>query len=105
MYGYTAHIPAPAEAYHAMHKAVTEVVSEDGGGEGLILHLAYETDRGVDLTEVWESKADLDTFNATVFPKAMARAGVSMDGPPPETDEFYPIGVMVPAAYTSNATS
>ena len=105
MYGYTMHIPAPAEAYLALHKAVADVVREDGGGEGLILHLAYETDRGFDLTEVWESKEDLDTFNATVFPKAMARAGVPMDGPPPETDEFDPIGVMVPAAYTSDATT
>ena len=103
MYGYTMHIPAPAEAYQAMHKAVLEVVGEDGGGDGLILHLALETDQGFDLTEVWESKEQLDAFNKTVFPKAMTRAGVSMDGPPPETVEIDPIGVMTPGPLTSDA--
>jgi hypothetical protein len=103
MYGYTMHIPAPAEAYQAMHKAVLEVVGEDGGGDGLILHLALKTDQGFDLTEGWESKEQLDAFNKTVFPKAMARAGVSMDGPPPETVEFDPIGVMTPGPFTSDA--
>ncbi len=103
MYGYTMHIPAPAEAYRAMHKAVLEVIGEDGGGDGLILHLAHEKDLGVDLTEVWESKDQLDAFNETVFPKAMARAGVSMEGPPPETVEFDPIGVMTAGPFTSDA--
>ena len=103
MYGYTMHIPAPAEAYRAMHKAVLEVIGEDGGGDGLILHLALETDQGFDLTEVWESKEQLDAFNKTVFPKAMTRAGVSMEGPPPKTVEFDPIGVMTPGPFTSDA--
>ena len=103
MYGYTMHIPAPAEAYRAMHTAVLEVIGEDGGGDGLILHLAHETEQGFDLTEVWESKEHLDAFNETVMPKAMARAGVPMDGPPPETEEFDPIGVMAPRAFTSDA--
>jgi hypothetical protein len=53
------HIPAPIEVYQAMHKAVLEVMEEDGGGEGLVLHLAYPTQAGFDLTEVWESKEDL----------------------------------------------
>jgi hypothetical protein len=105
MYGYTMHIPAPGEAYLAMHKAVMDVMSEEGGGEGLILHLAYETDLGFDLTEVWESKTQLDAFNETVFPKAMARAGVPMDGPPPETVAFDPLGVVTPRPFTSDATA
>jgi hypothetical protein len=105
MYGYTMHIPAPAAAYHAMHKAVMDVMDEDGGGEGLILHLAYETDRGFDLTEVWESKEQFEAFNQTVFPKAMTRAEVPMDGPQPETVEFDPIGLMIPRPFTSDATA
>lgn len=40
------HVPAPIEAYQAIHKAVMEVIGEHGGGEGLVLHLAYATDRG-----------------------------------------------------------
>jgi hypothetical protein len=84
LYGYTMHIPAPIEVYQAMHKAVLEVMDEEGGGGGLVLHLAYPTQAGFDLTEVWESKEELDTFNRDVFPKAMARAGMPMDGPSPQ---------------------
>jgi quinol monooxygenase YgiN len=102
MYGYTTHVPAPIEAYKAVHQAVLEVVAEDGGTEGLVLHLAYATDQGFDLTEVWESKEQFDAFNRDVFPKAMARAGVPMEGPAPEIIEFDPVGVMTPRAFTSN---
>lgn len=102
MYGYTMHVPAPAEDYLALHAAVTEVVAEDGGGEGLVLHLAHATTEGFDLTEVWESKEQLDAFNATVWPKAMERAGIPMDGPPPTPTEFEPLAVVTPRAFTSD---
>jgi len=103
MYGYTIHIPAPIEVYHAMHEAVLAVVDEEGGAEGLVVHLAYPTDDGFDLTEVWESKEGLDAFNHDVFPKAMARAGMPMDGPQPQPIEFTPAAVMTPRAFTSSA--
>ena len=102
MYGYTMHIPAPPEVYKALHKAVLEVVDEDGGGDGLLLHLVRETDDGCDLTEVWESKDQLRDFNETVFPKAVARSGVPMEGPPPEAVEFDPIVMVTPRAFTSD---
>jgi hypothetical protein len=41
MHGYTMNIPASIEVYRAMHKAVLEVMDEEGGGGGLVLHLAY----------------------------------------------------------------
>ncbi|GAA2022558.1 hypothetical protein GCM10009740_09450 [Terrabacter terrae] len=66
MYGYTLHFPAPIEAYLAMHQAVLQVLAEEGGGDGLLVHVAYPTDRGFDLTEVWESKEHLDAFNREV---------------------------------------
>jgi len=103
MYGYTTHVRAPIEAYKAVHQAVLEVVAEDGGdSEGLVVHLAYATDRGFDLTEVWQSKEQFDAFNREVFPKAMARAGVPMDGPEPELVEFDPVGVITPRAFTTD---
>lgn len=105
MYGCTLHIPAPIETYHAMHKAVLEVLNDEGGGEGLLLHLAYPTDEGFDLTEVWESKEHLDAFNRDVFPKAMARAGMPVNGPQPKPIEFTPAGVMTPRAFTSEAVA
>lgn len=105
MYGFTMHVPAPIEAYQAIHKAVMEVIGEHGGGEGLVLHLAYATDRGFDLTEVWESKEQLDAFNQNVLPKAVALAGVPTDGPEPEILEFEPAGVMTPRTHDSDAVS
>ena len=103
MYGYTMHLPVPPEAYLAMHRAMVDVIDEEGGGEGLILHLAYQTDHGCDLTEVWESKERLDAFNETVFPKAMARAGMAFDGPRPEAVEFDPLAVTTPRGFSSDA--
>jgi hypothetical protein len=105
MYGFTMHIPAPVEAYQAMHKAVMEVAEEEGGGEGLLLHLAYPTDQGFALTEVWETKEHLEAFNRDVMPKAMARAGVPMDGPQPEPTEFTAAGLVIPRAFTSDAVT
>ena len=103
MYGYTMHFPAPIDAYLAMHKAVLEVLDEEGGDDGLLLHFAYPTDRGFDLTEVWESKKHLDTFNREVFPKAMSRAGLPADGPLPAPEEFTPAALMTPRAFNSDA--
>ena len=105
MYGYVLHFPAPIDAYLAMHRAVLEVMSEDGGGEGLLLHFAHPTDQGFDLTEVWESKEHLDAFNRDIFPKAMSRAGLPMGGPPPEPDECTPTVVMTPRAFNSDAVA
>jgi hypothetical protein len=107
MYAYTMHIPAPIEAYEAMHKAVLEVMEEEGAGagDGLLLHLAYATDEGFDLTEVWESKEQLDAFNEDVFSKAMTRSGISMDGPAPEPVEFVPAGLVLPRAFTLDAVT
>ena len=106
MYGYTMHVAAPIEAYEAMHDAVTAFVAEEQGGvEGLILHLAYATDRGFDLTEVWESREQFEAFSRDVFPRALARAGVSMVGPEPEVVEFDPAAVMTPQAFTSDTMS
>ena len=106
MYGYTLHFPAPIDAYLAMHKAVLEVLDEEGeAAEGLLLHFAYPTERGFDLTEVWESKEHLDTFNRDVFPKAMSRAGLPADSPQPPPEEFTPAAVMTPRAFSTDAVS
>jgi hypothetical protein len=105
MYAYTMHIPAPIEVYEASHKAVLEVMDEEGGGagDGLLMHLAYATDQGFDLTEVWESKEQLDAFNQDVFAKAMGRIGMSMDGPQPEPVEFVPAGLVTSRAFALDA--
>jgi hypothetical protein len=96
MYGITNHVAAPVEAYQAVHRAVMEVVAEQGGGDGLVLHLAYATEEGFDVLEVWDSRVEADAFYGTIMPIAMERAGLPSDGPAPRTEEFRPIGVLVP---------
>ena len=75
MYAYTLVVPGPPDVYLAMHRAVLDVVSEDGGGDGLLLHLVRGPDHGCELTEVWESKDRLDQFNNTVFPRPSPNPG------------------------------
>ena len=96
MYGYTMHAEAPIEVYNALHAAIVAIVGD--GVDGLVLHVAHPTERGFDLTEVWESKEQVEDFNRTVVPQAMARAGLAMDGPPPEIVEFDPVVVITPRA-------
>jgi len=100
MYGMTTHVTAPAEAYRVAHKAVMDVVAEQGGGEGLLLHVAYATEEGFDIVEVWESREQAEAFNTTVMPLAMQRAGMPTDAPEPRVEEFDPLGVLVPTAPT-----
>lgn len=102
MYGSTTHVSAPTETYQAVHRAVMEVVAEQGGGDGLVLHVAYATQEGFDVLEVWDSREQAEAFNDSVMPVAFERAGVPADRPQPSVDEFEPIGVLVPAG-SSNA--
>ena len=103
MYGYVLHFPAPIDVYLTMHRAVLEVLAEDGGSEGLLVHFAYPTDEGFDLTEVWESKDACEAFNRDVFPKAMSRTGLPMGRSRPEPVDFVTAALMTPRAFSSDA--
>jgi hypothetical protein len=99
MYGFTTYVSGPKETYQVVHRAVMDVVTERGsGGEGLVLHVAYTTDEGFAVVEVWESREQSDAFYDTIMPLAMERAGVPADAPEPRIEEFETIGVLVPAA-------
>jgi hypothetical protein len=82
--------------YPTVHKAVTDIIQEHGGGEGLILHVAYPTEEGFDVVEVWESREHAERFDTTVLTLALQRAGAE-DRPAPVREEFDPLGVMVPS--------
>ncbi|GAB3888290.1 hypothetical protein [Terrabacter terrigena] len=105
MYGYQLHVPAPIDVYLAMHRAVQEVLDEEGDSEGLLVHFAYPVHDGFSLVEVWETKEQLETFNREVFPKAMSRAGLSMGDAQPEPVEFTPAVLMTPRAFSSDAAT
>lgn len=95
MYGRTQHVGAPPEMYPKVHAAVLDLVREQGGGDGLVLHLARPTEQGFDVVEVWESREQAEAFDRNVLKLALERAGAE-DRPAPTTEEFEPLGVMVP---------
>lgn len=100
MYGYTMHMPASIDVYKAMHKAVVDIADEEDI-KGLVLHLVHATDRGFALTEVWESKEQMEAFNRTVIPQARLIAQLPAEGPDPELEEFDPV-VVISQAFNSD---
>ncbi len=74
-----------------MYKKTSEAVGKDAP-PGLIVHLAFETDRGMRFIDVWESEAQLDQFREQrlrpIVDKVMAESGRSREdmGPPQEED-------------------
>ena len=100
MYGYTMRVEQPISTYEAMHRAVMDVAGDDV--PGLIVHFAHPTPRGFELTEVWETKDQLDTFTREVMPRVMQAAGTGADASRTELVEFDPVVVVTPRAYTSD---
>jgi hypothetical protein len=99
MYGYVLRSQEPIQAYNALHKEVVDLVGTDDP-EGLLVHIAYPTDQGYDMLEVWEAKDQLDAFNRDIVSQAFQRLGIPMDGPQPKVVEFEPVEVITPRAYT-----
>jgi hypothetical protein len=73
-------------------RAVVEAVSADVGAaenppDGLIVHIAIETNDGVRIVDIWDTAEHFERFNAERLDasvgKVMAEHGLSMDGPPP----------------------
>ena len=57
-WGVTVDVAAPVELYDALHAALLERTGS--AVEGLLVHLARETDDGFQVIEVWESRADYE---------------------------------------------
>ena len=93
-YGVVVKVPAPITAYEASHG---EIMKATGGEspKGMIFHVARETDDGFEMVDVWESKQDYDKFGAEVVGPAVARAGIDVSGPQPQSVEFTPTGLML----------
>jgi hypothetical protein len=100
MYGYTMAVAQDIGAYQALHRAVMDRAGDNL--EGLILHMAAPTANGFEVTEVWESKDLLDSFNRDVLPAAMQEAGVALDPANAQVTEFTPVVVITPGSYSSD---
>jgi hypothetical protein len=80
-------------------RADLEAVGQEMGAyenppTGLIAHVATETEGGVHVVDIWESREDYDRFSTErlgpAVGKVAAERGIPMDGPPATiiTDAF-----------------
>jgi hypothetical protein len=96
-FGYVLDVPAPIEAYDALHAEILR--RSDGRNDGLLLHVGRATPGGFQVLEVWESRELFDRFNAEVIGPATAElTGGQPPAQEPAMDAFEPRGLIVPAA-------
>lgn len=89
-------VPAPIEAYDAVHATVMAAV---GTMEtGMLVHIGRATETGFQIIEVWESKEHSDRFGRDVAGPAIVEAfgPDARIGPPPF--EFDVRGLIIPSA-------
>jgi hypothetical protein len=71
------------------YEAVMDILDLDADPpRGLICHAACEVDGHVDVTDVWETQGDIDTFFETRLGKAMAEVGIEPSQPPVFREAF-----------------
>jgi hypothetical protein len=99
MYAILSRVPAPIEAYDALHAAVKRR-SEGQATDGLLVHIGRPIDDGFEVIEVWESREQYERFTRDVVGPALAEV---MPGTPPPApgqgyDEIDVRGLVLPAA-------
>lgn len=99
-YGEIVRVRAPIEAYHALHKQISELMGSSIPA-GAIVHIARPTDDGFEVIEVWESKEQADAFNRDVLGPAIAKVGAEASGPEPQIVGFEPTTAITFKAYSS----
>ena len=89
-------VPAPIEAYDAVHATIMAAVGDIE--TGMLLHIGRPTETGFQIIEVWESKEHSDRFGREIAAPAIAKAfgPDAQIGPPPV--EFELRGLVVPSA-------
>jgi hypothetical protein len=94
-------VGAPVQLYNAFHAAL---VKHTGGRiDGLLAHVAWPTESGFRMIEVWTSKKARDRAGQEVIPQAWAAltaGGAGPVGDPPEerVQELDTCGLVIPSA-------
>ena len=95
-YGFVMDVPAPIEAYEAMHAEIVSRITEPI--EGLLFHVSRPTGRGFQILEVWDSKEQFQRYDAEIVQPVVAEMSRGQTPPEPATEEFDPLGLIVPSA-------
>ena len=97
MYSFTIAVPAPIEAYDGLHHALIDVTG--GEVDGMLLHLARQTETGYEVTEVWRSKEAFDRFAADTLGPVLADLS-GRDAPPPIMIQPFDLqGLLIPSEH------
>jgi hypothetical protein len=95
-YGFVMDVPAPVEAYEAMHAEINRRVTEPV--EGMLFHLGRATDRGFQIVEVWDSKEHFQHYDARYVQPVVAELTRGRPMGEVAVQEFEPRGLVVPSA-------
>jgi hypothetical protein len=95
-YGFVQDVPLPIEAYVAMHAEIGRRAA--GRVEGLLFHVARATGAGFQIIEVWDSKEQFQRYDAEIIRPVVAEMSGGQTPPEPATEEFEPLGLIVPSA-------
>ena len=94
-------VGAPVQLYDAFHAAL---IKHTGGRiDGLLAHLAWPTDSGFRMIEVWTSKEARERAGHQVIPQVWAAltatgAGPGGDLPEEQAQELDTSGLIIPSA-------
>jgi len=75
---YFAHGGFTPEKYASVLKQLGDAGA--GAPQGRTLHVALETDGGIQVFDIWESQEEFEAFGATLLP-ILAAAGVELNDP------------------------
>ena len=95
-YGFVMDVPAPIEAYEALHAELTRRIT--GPVEGMLFHVGRATVRGFQIIEVWDSKEQFERYDAEIVQPVLADMSGGRPTGEPSVEEFEPRGLIVPAA-------
>lgn len=94
MYSFTVDVPAPIEAYDALHQAIRAAT---GGGQypGLLVHIAHATATGFQILEVWQDRESYERFDVEIAVPIMTQFGGGHAPEAPQPDAFELRGFVV----------
>jgi hypothetical protein len=96
-WGVTVDVAAPVELYDALHAALLERTG--AAVDGLLVHIARETDTGFQVIEVWESRAEYDRYADGVLAAVLSELAGSRASRADQTERPFDVrGLVLPRA-------
>ena len=92
----TMDVHEPVELYDAVHRALLERTG--GAVDGLLVHLARQTDDGFQVIEVWESREEFERYSAELVGPVAVEVLQGRPRTPTVVSPFDVRGLVLPQA-------